>query len=224
MDLEVTFSVIDAAKASELYDAYVALCEKQLISAADDIGVLAEMSRCGSRATRYAEDYYDVYNTADLGNYAALLADSFPEESSRIRDLVGESVLYHRENGALNDSTGISVYLPTEVKDLYGLLYYLDYIYNVSDNDTITALYYYKQAGVILGQLQHSAGIQLDMFVSNQAEDASRQKRLMHAIDQINNKFGTNQIHYAIQGHDAQDEQMAGFMRPHRIEDDETDD
>jgi len=36
--------------------------------------------------------------------------------------------------------------------------------------------------------------------------------------------FGTNQIHYAIQGHDAQDEQMAGFMRPHRIEDDETDD
>ncbi len=84
--------------------------------------------------------------------------------------------------------------------------------------------YYYKQAGVILGQLQHSAGIQLDMFVSNQAEDASRQKRLMHAIDQINNKFGTNQIHYAIQGHDAQDEQMAGFMRPHRIEDDDTDD
>ncbi|MGN0227164.1 MAG: DUF4113 domain-containing protein [Paludibacteraceae bacterium] len=74
--------------------------------------------------------------------------------------------------------------------------------------------YYYKQAGVILGQLQYSAGIQLDMFVSNQAEDASRQKRLMHAIDQINNKFGTNQIHYAIQGHDAQDEQMAGFMRP----------
>ena len=149
MDLEVTFSVIDAAKASELYDAYVALCEKQLISAADDIGVLAEMSRCGSRATRYAEDYYDVYNTADLGNYAALLADSFPEECSRIRDLVSEAVLYHRENGALNDSTGIAVYLPTEVKDLYGLLYYLDYIYNVSDNDTITALYYYKQAGCL---------------------------------------------------------------------------
>ena len=149
MDLEVTFSVIDAAKASELYDAYVALCEKQLISAADDIGVLAEMSRCGSRATRYAMDYYDIYNTADLGNYAALLADSFPEECSRISDLVSEAVLYHRENGALNDSTGIAVYLPTEVKDLYGLLYYLEYIYDVSDHDTVTALYYYKQAGCL---------------------------------------------------------------------------
>lgn len=149
MDNEVTFSVIDAAKASELYDAYVALCEKQLMAAADDIGVLAEMSRCGSRATRYAMDYYNIYNTADLGNYAAQLADSFPEECSRISDLVGETVLYHRENGALSDSTGIAVYLPTEVKDLYGLLYYLEYIYDVSDHDTVTALYYYKQAGCL---------------------------------------------------------------------------
>ena len=44
MESDVTFSVIDAHKASELYDAYVDLCKTQLKDAADDIGVLAEMN------------------------------------------------------------------------------------------------------------------------------------------------------------------------------------
>jgi DNA polymerase V len=78
--------------------------------------------------------------------------------------------------------------------------------------------YQYKQAGVILSQLQHSNGIQLDLFSPKMAEDTNRHKRLMKAIDGINSKFGSNQIHFAIQGHDAQDEQMAGFMRPHKID------
>lgn len=81
--------------------------------------------------------------------------------------------------------------------------------------------FHYKQAGVILSQLQHSSGVQLDLFASNQAEEANRQKRLMNAIDGINRKFGPNQIHFAIQGQNAQDEQMAGFMRPHKINGDE---
>ena len=145
----VTFSVIDAHKASELYDAYVDLCKTQLTAAADNISVLAEMDRCGSRATRYGGEAYNVFNTVDLGNYMDNLVDSYPEESSRIRDLIGETVLYHRENGALSDSTGIAVYLPTEVRDISGLIYYLEYIYNISEEDSITALYYYKQAGCL---------------------------------------------------------------------------
>ena len=149
MESDVTFSVIDAHKASELYDAYVDLCKTQLKDAADDIGVLAEMNRCGSRATRFGGEAYNVFNTVDLGNYMDALVDSYPEESSRIKDLVGETVLYHRQNGALSDSTGIAVYLPTEVRDLSGLMYYLEYIYDVSEEDSITALYYYKQAGCL---------------------------------------------------------------------------
>ena len=144
-----TFSVIDAHKASELYDAYCDLAEAQLKDAVKDMGVLAEIGRCGSRATRYGFDAYNVFNTVDIGNYVDYMIDSYPEACSRIKDLVGETVLYHRQNGALCDSTGIAVYLPTEVSTLPGLVYYLDYIYNVSNNDSVSALYYYKQAGCL---------------------------------------------------------------------------
>jgi hypothetical protein len=42
----------------------------------------------------------------------------------------------------------------------------------------------------------------------------------MKAIDGINQRFGRNQIHFAIQGDEADtSEQQAGFMRPHKVED-----
>ncbi len=82
--------------------------------------------------------------------------------------------------------------------------------------------YHYKQAGIILGQLQSSDGIQLDIFSTHQAEEMERKKRLMAAIDGINKRFGKNQIHFAVQGEEAdQSDAPAGFMRPHRIEDEE---
>lgn len=78
--------------------------------------------------------------------------------------------------------------------------------------------YQYKQAGIILGQLQHNQGVQLDLFAPDQARETARQKRLMQAIDGINKRFGTNQIHFAIQGSEADtSDQPAGFMRPHKI-------
>ena len=79
--------------------------------------------------------------------------------------------------------------------------------------------YQYKQAGVILGQLQDNKGVQLDLFAADQISEQAKQKRLMQAIDGINKRFGSNQIHFAIQGTEAdQSEQPAGFMRPHKIE------
>lgn len=79
--------------------------------------------------------------------------------------------------------------------------------------------YQYKQAGVILSQLQSNSGVQLDLFTSQPADDTSRQKRLMHAIDTINERFGRNQIHFAVQGLENDiEEEPAGFMRPHNIE------
>ena len=149
-----TFSVIDAHKASELYAAYCDLAEAQLKDAVKDMGVLAEIGRCGSHATRYGFDAYNVFNTVDLGNYVDYMIDSYPEECSRIKDLLGDAVLYHRQNGALCDSTGISVYIPTVVNDLPGLLYYLEYIYDISQNDSVSALYYYKQAGCLNEELR----------------------------------------------------------------------
>ena len=149
-----TFAVLDARKAAELYDAYAELCEAQLVDAVEDMGVLAEISRCGARATRYGDDAANVFNTADLGNYTDYMIDSYPEQCAKIKDLVGETVLYHRECGALDDSTGIAVYIPTEVNEVNGLLYYLQYVYDVSDRDSIKTLYYYKQAGCLNDEMK----------------------------------------------------------------------
>lgn len=77
----------------------------------------------------------------------------------------------------------------------------------------------YKQAGVILSQLESNSGVQLDLFAPQAADETFRQKRLMKAIDSINERFGKNQIHFAVQGteNDTEDE-PAGFMRPHNVE------
>ena len=83
--------------------------------------------------------------------------------------------------------------------------------------------YQYKQAGVILSHLQHTGTLQLDLFETKEANDFARKKRLMQTVDGINRKFGSNRIHFAVQGHDARDEQPAGFMRPHKIDEPDSD-
>ncbi len=159
---DVTFSVIDAQKAAELYDAYCDLCKTQLLDSIDDLGVLAEIGRCSGKATRYGGSAYNVFNTVDLGNYMDYLGDSYPEECARIKELLKETVLYHRENGSLSDSTGMAVYIPSVVKDINGLIYYLTYIYDVSEDDSVTALYYYKQAGCLNDELKEAVALLTD--------------------------------------------------------------
>ena len=78
--------------------------------------------------------------------------------------------------------------------------------------------YQYKQAGVILGQLVHADAVQLDLFAPNQVDETIKQKRLMQAIDGINKRFGSNQIHFAVQGTEADiDDQPAGFMKARKV-------
>ena len=79
--------------------------------------------------------------------------------------------------------------------------------------------YQYKQAGIILGQLQSNQGVQLDLFSPNDIGEKVRHERLMKAIDGINHRFGKNHIHFAIQGAEANfSDQPAGFMRPKKID------
>ena len=162
IQLDVTFSVIEAKKAAELYDAYSALCQAQLADAAEDMGVLAEIGRCAGRSTRYCGSDYNIVNTVDLGNYMDQLIDSYPEESSRVKELLGETVLYHRESGGLSDSTGMAVYVPADVTTIAGLSYYLDYIYDVCEDDSVAALYYYKQAGCLNDELKEALALVTD--------------------------------------------------------------
>lgn len=151
---DVTFAVLDAKKCAELYDAYCDLARAQLIRAADDISVLSEIGRCSDKSTHYCSFIYDVYNTVDLANYVDHMVDSFPEECSRVKNLIGEAVLYHRENGSLSDSEGISVYLPARIRDFSGMGYFLEYVNDIAEDDTIRALYYYKVAGCLNDELK----------------------------------------------------------------------
>ena len=145
----VTFSVLDAKKAEDLYKAYCALTKKQLEDATKDRSVIAEIGRCSNKSTHLVPTDYNHYNTIDLGNYADNMIDTYPAESSRIKKLIGETVLYHRENGSLSDTEGISVYIPGSVDDFDGMMMCLEYVYEICDDPATRALYYYKIAGCL---------------------------------------------------------------------------
>ncbi len=146
---DVTFAVLDANKSEELYLAYTELAKHQLKDAVEDISVLAEIGRCSNNSPHMAADAFDIYNLVDLGCYVDLMIDSYPEECSKIKLLLNDSVLYHRENGSLSDTQGICVYLPGSISEYYGLHYYLNYVYNICEDPYVRALYYYKLSGCL---------------------------------------------------------------------------
>ncbi|MCR4696917.1 MAG: hypothetical protein K5654_06350 [Lachnospiraceae bacterium] len=146
---DVTMSVLDAKKTEELYDAYCELTKQQLIDSVSDISVLAEIGRCSDKSTHVASDAYNVYNLVDLGNYVDYMVDTYPNECTKISNLLEEAVLYHRENGSLCDAEGLSVYLPGSIDSFAGLLYFLKYEYNICEDDYTRALYYYKMSGCL---------------------------------------------------------------------------
>lgn len=85
------------------------------------------------------------------------MVDNYPEQCSKIKELIGETVLYHRESGSLAASEGISIYLPGTVHDAYGLSYALNYINGITDDEATKALYYYKIAGTLNDDLKQYA-------------------------------------------------------------------
>ena len=145
---DVTFSVLDARKAEELYDAYCELTKKQLIDAAADSSVLSEIGRCAGKSTHFVT-VVPAYNLADLGNYMDYMVDSYPEESTKIDELLHDTVLYYRKNGCLSDCEGVSVYIPAKIDSYSGLKIFLNYVYDVCEDESTAALYYYKIAGCL---------------------------------------------------------------------------
>ncbi len=150
---EVTMSVTDIHKASQAYSAYCDLCEAQLKDAASDMSVLADIGRKAGNSTRFGSYIYDIANTVDLGGYMDLLDDTYPDEAQRVRTLLKEAVLYHRESEGLADAQGLSVYVPIETSNFNGLLQSIKFIYNISTDVNVSALYYYKLAGCLNEEL-----------------------------------------------------------------------
>ncbi|MBP5455357.1 MAG: hypothetical protein J6Y37_02555 [Paludibacteraceae bacterium] len=70
--------------------------------------------------------------------------------------------------------------------------------------------YLYKKAGVVLSELSDSSAVQLDLFQSA-VHNPVRSRKLMGAIDAINEKFGMNMIHLSVQGNEAEPVEKKGF-------------
>jgi len=153
----------------------------------------------------------------ELSNYASAATRKLREQGSLCQTVtVFLATNRHREDLAqyhADDTIRLSTATDDSTQIIYAVTQLLDRLFREN--------YQFKQAGVILGQLQHNQGVQLDLFAPDQVNEHAKQKRLMQAIDGINKRFGRNQIHFAVQGTDADtDDQPAGFMRP-RIVDNE---
>ena len=154
----------------------------------------------------------------ELSNYASAATRRMREQGSLCRTVsVFLATNRHREDlpqYCADDTIRLTTATDDSTQIIHSVSVLLDRLFRNG--------YQYKQAGVILGQLQHSDAVQLDLFAPDQAQEQAKQKRLMRAIDGINQRFGRNQIHFAIQGTEADtSEQPAGFMRPHKIEENE---
>ena len=151
----------------------------------------------------------------ELSNYASSATRKLREQGSLCRTVtVFLATNRHREDlPQYNADDTIKLSTPTDdsTQIIHVAKQLLDRLFREN--------YQYKQAGIILGQLQHADGVQLDLFVPNQAQDKARKQRLMQAMDGINRRFGRNQIHFAVQGTEAEiDDQPAGFMRPKKVD------
>lgn len=151
---EVTLSLLDMHQSAEAYRAYRDLCSAQLRDAADDLGVLSEMGRIAGKATRFGSYVYDEVNSIDLGEYMELITVSYPKEAQRVRALLKEAVIYHRQNGSLSNAQGLAVHVPVETGSVSGLQSGLEFVYDISPYEDVTALYYYKMAGCLNEEMQ----------------------------------------------------------------------
>jgi len=151
----------------------------------------------------------------ELSNYASSATRKLREQGSLCQTVtIFLATNRHREDLAqynADDTLKLSTATDDSAQIIHAVKQLLDSLFREN--------YQYKQAGVILGQLQNNQSIQLDLFAPNQVDERAKQKRLMQAIDGINKRFGRNQIHFAVQGSEADDsEQPAGFMRPKIVE------
>lgn len=150
-----TFAVIDLNEAEGVYQAYAAFAEEALRQSIENPQYLASLTEAANRSVFYAGSYYKIYNTVDLGLFMDNVPEVLADAAKAVKDQLKKAVLYHRGTGYLSESQGLSVYYPSHIENYSGLNFLLNYIYHISDNKYINALYYYKTAGCLNEELQN---------------------------------------------------------------------
>ena len=148
------FSVIDLCRADELEAAYGRLMARALDDSAESANVAALLGRCANRSIKYAGSDHNYFNTLDLGLFMKEAAQYYPDEANAVLDLVNETVLYNLACGVHAQSTGITVFYPSTITDLYGIRQTLTYIDEITGSEDTRALYYYKIAGCLRDDMQ----------------------------------------------------------------------
>ena len=148
------FSVVDLSKADDLQDAYGRLMARALDDSAESANVAALLGKCANRSIKYAGGDHNYFNTLDLGLFMKEAVQYYPDEASAVLDLVDEMVLYNLACGLHAQSMGITVFYPSTITDIYGIRQTLTYIDEITDNEDIRALYYYKIAGCLRDDMQ----------------------------------------------------------------------
>jgi len=144
-----TFSMVDLKAIEKVYDAYSVFAKKLLIDSIEDINNLTKVSEEASNTLAYAYGNNGGYNLIDLGVFAKNVSKYYPQEAKAITDSLNECVLYQESCSYFNESTGLSVYYPSRMVGVVSLRKYLSYMYDLSDNPDIDALYYYKVVGYL---------------------------------------------------------------------------
>ena len=158
----------------------------------------------------------------ELSNYATAATRKLREQQSLCRTVTVFLATNRHRNDLAQYHADDTIRLQTATDDSTRILHTVSLLLDKLFREN----YQYKQAGVILGQLQHNQSVQLDLFAPDQTQEQARHKRLMQAIDGINQRFGRNQIHFAIQGTNTETDHLtdtltndppAGFLRPHKV-------
>ena len=149
-----TFAVVDLNEAEGVYQAYAAFAEEALKKVIDTPQYLASLTEAANRSVFYAGPYYKFYNTIDLGLFMDNVPEVFADAAKAVKDQLKKAILYHRGTGYLSESQGLTIFYPSHIEDYDGLNFALKYIYHISENQYINALYYYKTAGCLNEELQ----------------------------------------------------------------------
>lgn len=147
----VVYDLNAAGKVKEAYDAFAKAVLQDCIAHPD---WLAVVSRAANDSIFLAVDAYRIYNTIDLGIFMENMKPYYPEETKKVLDTIDEAVLYRRGTNFMVDASGMSVYFPAHVDNLYGLARLATYTDSICDNQDVEALYYYKTAGCMPADLE----------------------------------------------------------------------
>ena len=149
-----TFGVYDLNAAEAVHRAYGEFAKEALQAVIKDPAYLASLTNAANRSVFYSYDAFDVYNTIDLGMFMDNVPENLSDAAANVKEQLKKAVLYHRGSGYLSESQGLTVYYPVHIERLSSLTMLLDYIYHISEDPAVNALYYFKAAGCLNEEMQ----------------------------------------------------------------------